>query len=183
MKYLKKFNESLSEILTDLPYVLTIDEVSHYVDELKPIKENVQDEQLWEFITQNEFLNRESVHGKDLSFDINDKSKIRSGIKNDGYDYSVSISDKVIEIEITNYDKSDGNKKFILCILKSPDDWFYCKEYYYYWYRSEKTSVWRQQPYNPEKESEKIYESYIKCDTIEGLIEYIKSRREYLYTL
>jgi hypothetical protein len=170
--------EGLLQFLEDEDIIESVD------DELKTslsIKENVQ-EQLWEFITQDEFLNRESIHGKDLPFDTSDKMKIKKGTNYDGSDYEVGGS-QTLEVEITNYDNGKGDKRFIEYIKKSPDEWFYLKEFYYEWYHGEKYSSWRQVPYRPQQDSERVYESWIKCDTLEGLIQFIKSRREYLYKL
>ena len=170
--------EGLLQFLEDEDIIESVD------DELKTslsIKENVQ-EQLWEFISMSDYLNRKSTHGLDLSFTEVDKSQIRKSIRNDGYDYSMS-GIETLEIEITNWDEGDGQKKFVECVKKSPDDWFYVKEYYYFWHKGDKFSGWRQGSYRPLEDSESFWESYIKCDTIEGLIQFIKSRREYLYKL
>jgi hypothetical protein len=153
-----------------------------YLKSFNHLNESSENEPLWETVTMNDYLRREEVHGKDEDFDDIDKDKIRKGIRYGGHDYSM-CGFSSIEIDITNDDNGDGCKRFVEYVKKSPDEWFYVKEFYYFWHRGEKTSSWRQAAYRPQKDSESIYESYIKCDTLEGLIQYIKSRREYLYTL
>jgi len=153
-----------------------------YLKSFNHLNESSESEILWETITMDDFLRREEVHGKDEGLSNNDVSQIRKAIGYDGYDYFISGS-SILTIEIANYDSGDDNKKFVEYVKKSPDEWFYVKEFYYFWHKGKKFNGFRQDSYRPQKGSVSVYESYIKCDSIEGLIQYIKSRREYLYTL
>jgi hypothetical protein len=153
-----------------------------YLKSFNHLNESSESETLWETITMDDYLNRQEIHGEDESFSDIDKDKIRNGIRYDGYDYSMS-GDLRLTVEIANHDSGIGTKKLIEYIIKSPDEWFYVKEYYFFWHKGERTRFWKQGAYRPQKGSGSVYESYIKCDSLEGLIQYIKSRREYLYTL
>jgi hypothetical protein len=95
------------------------------------------------------------------------------------WDFELSSSGNQIEITITN-ESGIGDKRFQLIINKSPDDWFWVKEYYYIWYQGVNHGVWRQMTYR-NVDNLLTYESYYKCDSIEGLLDLVKSRREFLY--
>jgi hypothetical protein len=152
-----------------------------YLKSFNHLNESSESETLWETITKDDYLNRQEIHGEDESFSDIDKDKIRNGIRYDGYDYSMS-GDLRLTVEIANHDSGNGTKKLIEYIIKSPDEWFYVKEYYFFGIK-EKEPVFGKKFIFITRYYRDIYESFIKCDTLEGLIQYIKSRREYLYTL
>lgn len=140
-------------------------------------------ESLWEPITGYDWAQRESIWGKDLSITAQDKWTIREFVNRfyDGepnYDFTLSSSGDKVEIEISN-DKGYGDSKLLLLVAKTQDEWFLVKEYFYKWHRGGKTSLWRQVDY-PDINGNKVYESYYKCDTIDGLIELLKARREWV---
>ena len=141
-------------------------------------------ESLWEQITGSEWSKRESIWGKDLPITAQDKWTIREFVNRfyDGepsYDFTLSTLGDKVEIEISN-DKGYGDSKLLLLVAKTQDEWFLVKEYFYKWYRGGKTSSWRQVDYR-DINGNKVYESYYKCDTIDGVKELLKARREWLY--
>ncbi len=136
--------------------------------------------ELFELITSDEFLEREDKHGKDIPYvyqNDNEKEMIVNFLKDEygefTWDYSLS-SGQTLELVIGS---KSGGKKFIEIILQSPDEWFYVKEYFYVWNKGSKYSSWRQQAYKTFQDSEFVYESYFRCDSLEGLFEFIKNRK------
>ena len=138
---------------------------------------------LWQPITGEEWSQRESIWGKDVPIDEKDKQAIRHFVntfyKEPNWDFSLSSLGDKIEIDICNQSKSDF--KLLLLVTKTPDEWYLVKEYFYRWHKGGKFSSWRQATYK-DLEGRSVYESYYKCDTIDGLIELLKARREWLYT-
>lgn len=140
------------------------------------------DSELWSPVEEEEFSQRQSIFGQDVKptdGDVNQIRKFFKGYKNPNWDFGISYSGNQIEITITN-ESGIGDKRFQLIINKSPDDWFWVKEYYYIWHQGVKHSHWRQMTY-PNVDNLLTYESYYKCDSIEGLLDLVKSRREFLY--
>lgn len=157
---------------------------------------------LFELITMDNYLNRQDSHGPDIPFNakgpekslatkrfgtttpgISEEHKIRNFLKkeygDDGLDFSVSTGVK-LELTMGNH---LGDKKFVQLISQSPDEWFYVKEWFYVWYKGERHSSWRQVSYRAFEDSEDVYESYFKCDSLDGLFELIKNRRKRLETV
>ncbi|MEN6290744.1 MAG: hypothetical protein ABFD07_01840 [Methanobacterium sp.] len=144
---------------------------------------------LWEQISGSEWASRESKWGKDVPIDDKDKQAIRElvnsnwGTKKPEYvnwDFNLSFSGGRSEIEICS-DEGYGESKILLYVIKTPDEWYLVKEYFYKWHKGGKTSSWRQTNYR-DLEGNSVYESYYKCDSIDGLLELIKARRAWLYT-
>ena len=186
------------EIIDELPSWLTIKEA----DRLREVNENNSQTDLFELITMNDYLNRQDSHGSDIPFNargpeksrainrfgttapgISEETKIRNFLKkeydDDGLDFSVSTGVK-LELTMGNH---LGDKKFVQLISQSPDEWFYVKEYFYVWYKGERHSSWRQVSYRAFEDSENVYESYFKCDSLDGLFEFIKNRKKRLETV
>ena len=135
-----------------------------------------------EIISRNQFINRLYTHGEDEIFNDIDISKIRKVIDNI-QDYSITnnFNKSVINIEITNFGGS-GYRRLSEDIIKSPDEWFYIKEKYYFWHhKGQHFKNWKEAIYRTSIDSEASYEFYFKCDTIDGLIKFIQNRRENLY--
>jgi hypothetical protein len=140
-------------------------------------------ESLWEPITGDDWAQRMSTWVKDLPIDEKDKNVIREFVNRfyDGepnYDFSLHSTGRKVEIEISN-DKGYGDSKLLLLVAKTEDEWFLVKEYFYKWHKGGKTSSWRQVDYL-DTNGNKVYESYYKCDTIDGLIELLKARIEWV---
>ena len=149
------------------------------------------DDRLWLPVDEREFSQRQSTFGPDVPPSDNDKNAIRGFFHKNwaepplykpkyvNWDFELSSSGNQIEISITN-ESGIGDKRFQLIINKSPDDWFWVKEYYYIWHQGVKYSTWRQMTY-PNLDNLLTYESYYKCDSMEGLLDLVKCRREFLY--
>lgn len=140
------------------------------------------DSELWSLVDEGEFSQRQSTFGPDVKptdGDVNQIRKFFKGYKNPNWDFGISYSGNQIEITITN-ESGIGDKRFQLIINKSPDEWFWVKEYFYRWHQGDRHSSWRQGSYR-DIEGRNVYESYYKCDDIEGLLDLVKSRREFLY--
>lgn len=156
---------------------------------------------LFELITMDEYLNRQDSHGMDIPFSargpeksrainrfgtttpgISEETKIRNFLKKewgeDILEFSITTGMK-LELEIGS---NLGDKKFVQLISQSPDEWFYIKEYFYVWYKGERHSSWRQVSYRTFEDSSNVYESYFKCDSLDGLFELIKNRRKRIET-
>lgn len=144
-------------------------------------------ESLWEQITDSEWSNRESVWGKDVQISDSDKRTIREFVNSNwgtkkpewvNWDFNLSFSDKVMEIEIKN--NSINTNFLLLLIVKTGDDWYLVKEWFYIWYKVGSRFSFRRVSYQDTK-GNSVYESYYKCDTIDGVKELLKARREWLY--
>ena len=119
-----------------------------------------------EIDSQIQFL---SVNNNDLEFTTSDKLKIRSMV-DVGFSYFLDTSNKSVRIKM-----SKNGKELRENIYKSDDEWFFVVESY----RLLDRNIQRQVRYAPQIESELVYESYYKCDQIDGLIEFLNSRRDY----
>lgn len=153
---------------------------------LKTFESLSNQENLFELITQEEFLERQEKHGKDIPYVYQNESEkrrliefLKSEYQENILDYSLS-SGQTLELELSS---KDANKKFIEIICQSPDEWFYVKEYFYVWYKGQRFSNWRQVSYKTFEDSESVYESYFKCDSLDGLFEFIKNRRKRIETV
>lgn len=144
-------------------------------------------ESLWEQITGSEWSKRESIWGKDVQISDSDKRIIREFVNSNwgtkkpewvNWDFNFSFSDKVLEIEIKN--NSINDRKLVLLIVKTGDDWYLAKEWFYRWHKGASRFSFRQVNYQDTK-GNSVYESYYKCDTIDGVKELLKARREWLY--
>jgi len=164
---------------------------------------------LFELITMNEYLDRQDSHGIDIPFSargpfetgainrfgtktpgISEETKIRNFLKkewgDDIMEFSISTGAKLtLEFEsnlCALIGKKAVDKKFVQLISQSPDEWFYVKEYFYIWYKGERNSSWRQVSYRTFEDSPNVYESYFKCDSLDGLFEFIRNRRKRIET-
>jgi len=151
---------------------------------LKQFNEHIRidDSNLYEPITMSQFYSRKEHIGKDEDFTEKEKSQILKINKPDHHDIQVFSGPKSLEINITNYDKGIGNKRFTEIIYKSPDEWFFVMETFYTWHEGKNSSYWRESFYKrfPEQE-ELVNNSFFKCDSLEGLIKFIQDRYEYIY--
>ena len=155
MKYLKGFSESIM---------------------------GLDDSQLWEFIDVNIFLERKDKHGADELITERDKEEIIKCCKdtlkiiNPIHINPIQLysgTDRYLEINILNH-----VDKFVETIYKSPDEWFYVSEDYYS--RGKNYDGIKREPYSPYEGHYPVWVSYYKCDSIDGLIKFIKDRHEYL---
>lgn len=177
----KKFGYNNFQILNELPKDLTIREAK---------KLSEVNSKLYEQISESDFSSRQDKHS-DEPISQNDLLRIRNFVseikdkQGDGFGWDLEMNTKNggrnLEFNITDYDRGTGHKRFIQSVYKTEDEWFYVKEYYYFWYKSERFSGWRQKEYKTFKDSQKVYESYFKCDTIDGLFEFLNDRLSYIY--
>lgn len=164
---------------------------------LKPFRllESKQ-EDLWELVSVDDWTHRDSKWGSDLPIDDSDKSRIRVLINSNwaeapdfkpkyvNWSFNLSTTGNKYQIEMVP-DEGYSNKKFLLLIAKTSDEWFFVKEFFYKLMNSRSgepartSNTWRQQSYK-DVNGNSVYESYYKCDSIEGLLKLIKDRYNHL---
>ena len=147
---------------------------------LKLFRESFGNEPTWEIVSDLDYVRNKKTK---VDWYPNEIKQVRTTLNSidDGLDFSMSSSSSVVgEVEITDYTKGTGNLKFALLPYKTDDEWFYVKEYFYEYVKGVKYSSWRQMPYRPIKGYEKEYETYYKCDQIEGFIKFLLDRHKYI---
>lgn len=135
---------------------------------------------LWELISDSDWDNRQFRFGNDMTLSSNESTKIRDSINKlkrnvDDYSINISVSSSTIDIDIYSKD-GYGDTRLQLYTKKMPDNWFFVKEYYY---SIEHSKTWRQISYI-DVDGNSTYESYYKCDDIEGLAKLVNDRRRWL---
>jgi hypothetical protein len=146
----------------------------------KIVNESVS-EKLFEEIERETFEKREYTHGNNIDWTKSVEDELISKVGGEFRLDLTSVGPKVRDLYITNFKDGEGDKRFQLIITQSPDDWFYVEEKYFEWHKGVRFSSWRQQAYRNDMKSAFRYESFFKCDTIDGLVECINNSRERLY--
>ncbi len=142
--------------------------------------ESFSDGASWEITSEATYLKEKK---EKIDWHPTEIKQVRTALNSidDGLDFSMSSnSTSIREVEIEDYSKGTGNLKFTLIPYKTDDEWIYVKEYFYEYVKGEKYSSWRQMPYRPIKGYERVYETYYKCDQIEGFIKFLLDRHKYI---
>ena len=148
-------------------------------------------EKLFEEIDQLTFSKRKDNHGEDIEWSKKveeeliskvgsklDISKIETGLITRGV--------TVIDIYITNFRNGSGDKRFQLYTIQSPDEWFYVKEKYLEWtpdnISTGRNMIRHRAHWSPKSYGYPIrFDTYYKCDTMDGLVDLINDARERIY--
>lgn len=67
----------------------------------------------------------------------------------------------------------------MLLVTKTDDEWFMAKESFYKWHKGVQSYSYKKDYYSS-VEGQLVYESHYKCDTVDGLIQLLKARKDWI---